>query len=992
MSERTSPEDRHPRVGDDPKNSNAIAKKHRRIPAWLDHFNARDMKILFRCWVGLWVASLLMFINPALTSIGTATFFASLVLLINPPSGIVFIYLLAALSLFIGICLAWAWGVITMKAALAARPAAETQARLATLQQTAVAHANATGLPAASVAQKLIFDGYMLDTRVTAITYCLLCTFIYLLSRLRASNPKTALTSLFGIIIADLFLNFGPLLPSFSGTLPLSLVKPAAIGVGLGLACSMLFFPRSTSHVVLDNMEDVVELLKVPLAFTSVTLGSKAQQPDVDRLQKTHAKIIQEYRQMEPALAFLPLDFSVGCWGAEEVISFKEPIRHLVAAILMLLEFHIGRIHGETQSEDVLREHVDRLEEEDAGGEKQPRKVGAHQLAQLAQLLDGLRSPDNQHLPQEVMDELVNTSAMAIDACLEGLSITKESIHLVNCRRWFWRASAAEREELYRRSQTALESLRQSHTSFLHDMTEILISEFVPPTSEGPARDPKINRLGGLVVGMVFEEHIISTINRTEALLARVSTAFQDSARSRLWWPTSLKYAASWIFRKKAKTPAMAPATEDDPEEAEGLTKVAEEKLRISRGYRPKQRSFAGRAILGLYHWFTSNDGLYALRMVIVTIALGIPGVIPHTAGFYYREKGLWGLIMAQTGLLVYMADFTFSIISRVVGTVAGGVLGLLAWYIGSANGPGNPYGLSVVLAVMLFILIWLRLYLPSNLLQGGIMGGATFLLVVAYSYDDTHIPQYGNPGVGYTVFWRRLLLVLIGVAAATIVQMFPRPPSAARHICKTLSHTVRSLSDHYALLLSCWGRSREDGRLLAEPISLQLAECLVMLDGPIELLRFEFSSSRFDSTSLNRVKQICHRLNRSLGQLLVLSATLPTEFHHRLSQQTGMLDHQAIGEIMAVLGMCEQALKTGDALPEILPTPLVRRPFQYWQSYPGEIVLSAETVRDENYRRFCVALSAYLKFLGTIDELVLVLKGVLGEAHLVSKELGALV
>lgn len=107
-----------------------------------------------------------------------------------PPSGIVFITLLGSLSLFIGICLAWAWGVIVMKAALAARPAADTQARLSSLQQTAAAQANSTGLPVAAVAQQLIYDGYMLDARVTAVTFCLLCAFIYLLVRAPCCNPR----------------------------------------------------------------------------------------------------------------------------------------------------------------------------------------------------------------------------------------------------------------------------------------------------------------------------------------------------------------------------------------------------------------------------------------------------------------------------------------------------------------------------------------------------------------------------------------------------------------------------------------------------------------------------------------------------------------------------------------------------------------------------------------------------------------------------------
>jgi hypothetical protein len=104
-----------------------------------------------------------------------------MVLFINPPSGVLFVYILGSLTLFIGICLAWAWGVITMKAALAARPDAETQARLASLQQAAGAEAQTTGGSASLIAQRMIFDGWMLDARVTVIMYCMLCLFIYLM-------------------------------------------------------------------------------------------------------------------------------------------------------------------------------------------------------------------------------------------------------------------------------------------------------------------------------------------------------------------------------------------------------------------------------------------------------------------------------------------------------------------------------------------------------------------------------------------------------------------------------------------------------------------------------------------------------------------------------------------------------------------------------------------------------------------------------------------
>lgn len=106
---------------------------------------------------------------------------ASLVVFMVPPSGVVFIFVLGTLTLLIGVALAWAWGVIAMKAALAARPDAETQARLQSLQQEVQAQVQATGQSPAAVQRKLIFDGFMLDARVSAVYFCLICLFIYLL-------------------------------------------------------------------------------------------------------------------------------------------------------------------------------------------------------------------------------------------------------------------------------------------------------------------------------------------------------------------------------------------------------------------------------------------------------------------------------------------------------------------------------------------------------------------------------------------------------------------------------------------------------------------------------------------------------------------------------------------------------------------------------------------------------------------------------------------
>ena len=92
---------------------------------------------------------------------------------------------------------------------------------------------------------------------------------------------------------------------------------------------------------------------------------------------------------------------------------------------------------------------------------------------------------------------------------------------------------------------------------------------------------------------------------------------------------------------------------------------------------------------------------------------------------------------MGQTTVVVYMSDFALSLVSRTVGTIVGGVMGLVAWYIGSGHGSGNPYGLGAIMAAVVVILMWGRIFAPLALLQATIMGAATCILVIGYSYDD---------------------------------------------------------------------------------------------------------------------------------------------------------------------------------------------------------------------------------------------------------------
>jgi len=208
------------------------------------------------------------------------------------------------------------------------------------------------------------------------------------------------------------------------------------------------------------------------------------------------------------------------------------------------------------------------------------------------------------------------------------------------------------------------------------------------------------------------------------------------------------------------------------------------------------------------------------------------------------------------------------------------------------------------------------------------------------------------------------------------------------------ISGILRTDKDLYALLISSWRNPHDDLSAVAEKNAIQYAETLAGLIGPIALLRFEFSSSNFGSENLGKVVDLCITMNESLAQLLIFSAKLPQHLKDRFARLTGALDEAFVGELMAVITLVEQALKTGDPLPALLPVPLVARSARISRNIGtneewGRHALTVDMVRDEGFRKYCVVLSAFVQLLGAIDELVLVVKEAVGETQMVDLEDG---
>lgn len=555
----------------------------------------------------------------------------------------------------------------------------------------------------------------------------------------------------------------GPLLPSFEGTIPQVLLKPAATAVGLGIVCNVFLFPESTSYIVLDDIKHLLLPMSAFVDACRISFDDTAKAMSMERLKAAKAEGVATYNGLEANLGFLAFDVSICRWNVEDIGLLKKPLKHLFVTWACLIDSQIIRANSQARM-------LGFEENNEHSNSQTQRKPGQHQLAQQIDFARLVRSDTaSQDLIAKSMEALREASDPLMITCKEALEAILETLSAVNERKYFKQPSADTCQIMGIKHRKILEKLQADLKLF----AELTPRRILDPHTHFFDADGNLNLppgsgfapMRGMVMALIWEERIMSFARALEHLLAQIVALETQRTKTRLWMPTGLRNLGSWVFGREP-TPRVTPVLNEMEEQQdeskpkkskkhshkkqdgekddgpEGNVHPTAGQLASIHLHRGKQRSRVGIIFLAIFKWLSSTNGLYALRVVIVTIALGIPAVLPSSAGFYYREKGLWALIMTQTGMVPYAADFTWGLILRLLGTVVGGVLGLVAWYIGAGNGPGNPYGIAAICVPFILIFMWGRLFGPPAFLQAIMLSAATFFLTVAYSWVDTHIPS----------------------------------------------------------------------------------------------------------------------------------------------------------------------------------------------------------------------------------------------------------
>ncbi|KAF9765451.1 hypothetical protein IL306_002261, partial [Fusarium sp. DS 682] len=813
-------------------------------------------------------------------------------------------------------------------------------------------------------------------------------------ARLRVAAPKLRLTQMMGCIVSAVFLTRAPLLPIFDGNIARPLVLPCAIAEGIAVVCSLFIFPSSSASEVLNIFQDL--LAPMPTFLDACYLGLKYPSitMSTDRLTGLKLKLLASYSRLKSISAFLPIDFSMGRWNGDDLVNLTIPLQNLIFEFISLLEIH--------RQAEAHKERSDKaLALVSMQGGQGNLETGRHQMNQEAEF--HIRSKTWQHVEEAErnLQALSEPTKHLIDACKESLTAINEA--LIN-------ASTFKQNSGYKsslqRHVAVLENLREqikvvnSSTSGYFSLSALHIFN-----DDGivQAEFGTVPGLTGLMMGLLIQERLCQLAGALSQLQSRVIELEKNRSSFRLWLPTRMASVLGWMCTTE-NSEGIPAADTDNSTIVRGPTTASSAHYGLLAGFQAspdakssrveltsmrtphkRRRGKASQLLLAVARWLGNAEGMFALRMVIMTIALSIPAVVSSSSGFYYRQNGLWAVIMAQLTLLPYTADVVYGIVVRVAGTIVGGVAGMTAWYIGSGSGPGNPYGEAAAMALVILPFMWWRVFSSLALMPAGVMMGITAHLVAIYSWIDTHDEPYGNPSKGYEVFWKRLTLVLIGLSGTFVTNFFPKPPSASRHYRHQLGKSLISIRDQYALFVSNWEAPAPDLHTVAEEESLKAIGDLLSILGPIKLTVFEFSSSNFDTRALDRVCQLCMLIQQSVTQLLVYTTRLSDAQRKSVIQSTDKTKENMVVEVMTVLTIVEQALKSDDPLPAMLPTPLFTREVVFTRRRLQKVLDNSEfnkdyTMDNEGLRKYVVLQNALLQMFVALDELVLVVKKAVGE------------
>lgn len=596
------------------------------------------------------------------------------------------------------------------------------------------------------------------------------------------------------------------------------------------------------------------------------------------------------------------------------------------------------------------------------------------------------------------------------DSCQDLLSVCEEVLVISgawigNIRKFsfdFWRSRHEDKAQIHKKEVQKYEDLLDKLTRELDEFTTkkrlTVLDPYRPmfDSSYDTSSDDQVPPHRYLFHCYVYQYHLLHFAVLLQEMLKELIRLETERKKPTLWLP-SLPKLFTWTTWEPSET--IENDDDEDPEMIPGInpawmTDLGKAVKRDPDALPPKNALET--AMNWIYRAAISIGGgnvLYALKAGALTVILTIPSFLKVSAEFAYANKFVWAVFMGQLTLARFRGDTTFGLVARIISTFTGGLIGTVMWYVSTGSGRGNPYGLAAVCAVCYPSFFFARLYWPIPPMTNMIIW-VTAALIVGYSYEDTHLTVPSSPGWGFDVAWRRFVLVTVGVLAAGIISLFPPSTTIRSYQRRTLATTSAELGSIYCSVVS-YANSHVNGdntvivqSLLA--IRSKLKRSLVLKENVI----YEFSlRGQWPAERYHKILEVQMQIAYQLCHLMSIVSHLEPAWAHAFLRRTRMLDSDFQGDVLAVISLISNALRTGSPLPQITPCPLLDRFMlrhhglnvvheESEDNYGLPRTLTVETLENLQYLTFCVGVSTAFGIITRLDRLMVAAKELVGEQY----------
>ncbi|KAL9557127.1 hypothetical protein MBANPS3_001545 [Mucor bainieri] len=792
--------------------------------------------------------------------------------------------------------------------------------------------------------------------------------------------------------------------PGFQPTIVYTFLIPIALSSGIALAVDVLIWPD-------DSITKYMSILNVSLKeynsffqeHSNAFLSTTTTTPEAMTLPSLHARL------QGIILKLIDCKREV-----QREILFNRLAHDDINSITRLIKDMRSPLHGLGLSVLTKAERLDQV--------KQPyfaAAVADDQSEHKKQFLLGLEEL------RKVSQELTDTCVMTLGECNERLMrFSGKPRSLMSTLLWpFPRIFISD----YYKSKKAIQQEEQQHTRIqsLSERLDQVIYKYEVESKKTshifiePGADKFEERFNGLLqIIYLFQYNLMEHALQLRSLVACVERIEATRTSRRLWlphlklrkWFRSLSVSAN--LGGQVGTATSGPEiggtgagndltlshtmTRPDNVERDDELELVCRRNRHGKAYprdpdvNPPETAFE-RFFYRVHHvvnWAKSVDAVFAFKTSAGFTLLSLPAFLASSATWFFAWRGQWATItlmlwmFPMAGMFFFTQVYTFekAVILRVLGTVLGGVAGIIVWEITR----GNPYGLAVLMFFVMMPLYYV--FFTSQIMNiVAIMTQITLILVVImeYTYVVSGAATYDSVEV---VAGKRMLLVIIGVAAAAVLAVFPKAVTGRVELRKRISRTIHDLSKLYGILvgdiLAAKGTDsaptegqRKAFRKLVLGIRRQIADeqtylKITKLEPPLR--------GKFPVEEYTRLVEKVDNMADLLQGMAFASRSIDKAWKRKLVRVIEEERMEYLASILSIMKLLSATLASKMALPPFMLSPtelrlrLARKMSQAITRYP-------ENLDNDTFPNYCAFAVNSFKFSGELAEAMECIENLVG-------------